>query len=217
MAYSLARSGILFCLVGPVGSGKTSLSRALIEANPGSLKLSISATSRPIRTGETPGQSYHFVSEQEFQKRVAAGDFFEWEKVHGNYYGTLIATLNEAIKDGIDLILDIDIKGAQNFRRKYPDQAVSIFLVPPSASALRERVMARSKVSDQELRNRLNTAQQEYDTIISISGVPGSWDYLVINDKYEETLATLQAIISAERAKIWRMNQKDLQRYCKVD
>jgi guanylate kinase len=144
---SLHRTGILYCLIGPAGSGKTSLCERLLAEFGDAVRYSTSVTTRAPRPGEIPGKSYHFVTREEFEDARARGEFFEWEEVHGNLYGTRLSTLTDCIKSGIDLLLAIDIRGALKVRESFPFNAVLTFLVPPSVEELIARVTARNQIS----------------------------------------------------------------------
>ena len=159
MRDNLKRQGILFCLVGPSGSGKTYLSKEIIAREPRA-KLSISVTSRAPRAGEVTGLDYHFVARGDFEAKIKRGELFEWEEVHGNLYGTLKSAVQDSIDNGLDLLLDIDIRGALNFKKHYSANTCLIFLVPPSYSVLIERLNARGAMSAEDKAKRLKTAEQ---------------------------------------------------------
>lgn len=216
MAVQLRRTGMLFCLVGPAGGGKTSHAEQLIRDNPGTITFSVSATSRSPRAGEKDGVHYHFLSRAEFEKRVAAGDFFESEEVHGNLYGTLRQAISDALNAGVDLLLDIDIRGALNFKRHYPSESVIVFLVPPNADVLRERLAARGSSSPEDLARRLETAKAEYSALLSSVTGGGAIDYFVVNDDREKAHQDIAAILKAERLRLGRFNTKDLQGVCSI-
>ena len=191
---------ILFCLVGPTGSGKSSICSRLLDIDP-RLTLSISATSRNPRGAEVPGQHYHFYSKDNFESLITRQEFFEWELVHGNYYGTLKSTLTSAAEAGKDLLLDIDIRGALNFRKHFPGNTVLLFMVPPSLDILLARIKNRTEVSRSEILNRLKTAVQEFFTFEKHYG---DFDYLLINDDFEVAVNTTEGVIAAERLRIDR-------------
>lgn len=217
MAQDIAeRGGILFCLVGPAGGGKTTIASRLIEGNAGTLRKSVSVTSRAKRPNEVDGVSYHFVSREEFERRVAAGLFFEWEEVHGNLYGTLRASLDEAVAGRHDLALDIDIKGALNLRRAFPRHAVISFVLPPSVQDSRSRILARGSVSAEELERRLETARVEYRRILEQYSAPDSQEYLILNKDLESAVATAQSILTAERRKFHRISSASINKICAI-
>lgn len=208
--FNVKREGILLSLVGTVGSGKTTISKLLIEREAG-LKLSVSVTSRIPRDGEVDGESYFFVKAHEFEKRIASGEFFEFEKVHDNYYGTLKSTVESAISSGCDLLLDIDIRGSLSFKKAYPYNSVIVFLVPPSFLELKRRVKARSPTSDKEFARRIQTAQDEYAMLKQSFRSELSVDYFVVNSDLENCYATVRAILYAERSRYARIvpNSRD--------
>ena len=217
MVGQLKRRGMLICLVGPAGGGKTSHGEQLLRQNPGTLSLSVSATSRSPRLSEQDGVHYHFISREEFERRIQLGEFFEYEEVHGNLYGTLRKTLGDAIENGTDLLLDIDIKGALTFKKQYPRETVVIFLVPPSGQVLRERIVARGPISEVEMTTRLQTAKKEYEALFATLPHAGEIDYFVVNNDRSKALATMSAILEAERARLARICEEDLRRVCSVD
>lgn len=217
MTVEVKRRGVLLCLVGPAGGGKTSHGEQLLRTNANTLVLSVSATSRAPRPAEQDGVHYHFIDRAEFERRIKAGEFFEHEEVHGNLYGTLRSTLTDAISSGTDLLLDVDIRGALTFKRQYPRECVVIFLVPPSFAVLRERIIARGPTSPKELETRVGTAKCEYEALFNTLSEPGLIDYFVVNDDRTKALATLSAILVAERVRLARMAEADLRRICVVD
>lgn len=210
----LKRTGILFCMIGPAGGGKTTFTERLLADQRDSMQLSISVTTRTARPRERDGSSYHFVTKEEFEARVNRGEFFEWEEIHGNRYGTLKSTVDEAVQGNADLLLDIDIKGALRFKKALPLNTVVIFLVPPSGTILKSRLEARGAISEAELATRLKTAEREYQTLVDLADQPGAVDYFVVNDVVEETYRTLQSIVSAERARLVRFAKEDVKAVC---
>jgi guanylate kinase len=213
-ANTAERSGILLCLVGPAGGGKTSIAKALIAESSGRLQKSVSVTSRKMRDGETPGGSYHFVSKQEFEKRVAEGLFFEWEQVHGNLYGTLRETLDQAVSHGNDLVLDIDIRGALNLRRSYPRDVVIVFVLPPSPEVLRERIVGRGGLAEGELEARLATARTEYARILELYQAQDAHEYLVVNETLSDAVVATRGVLDAERKRFQRFTRKLVEGVC---
>lgn len=210
----LKREGILFCLCGPAGAGKTTVSHHLIKNNP-PCSFSVSVTSRPARAGEVDGRDYHFVSKAEFERRIAAKELFEFEEVHGNYYGTLKSSVLEALKGGVDLLLDIDIKGALTFKNQLPKNTVIVFLVPPSASVLKDRLIARGSISAEDLQRRLTTAESEYKKIIESRDL-GVIDYLVVNNELEKTCSVVSAILTSARSSLIRTDLNSLRTLCVI-
>jgi len=182
--------GRLFILSAPSGAGKTSLVAALLEKLP-RLEVSVSHTTRAPRPGEEDAVNYHFVSPAEFQQLVEEGVFFESAQVFGNYYGTSQRAVEERMAAGVDVILEIDWQGAQQVRKKLPE-AISIFILPPSQGALRERLLSRGQDSEAVVENRMQQAISE------MSHYP-EYDYLLINDDFSQTLKELEAIFMAQR------------------
>lgn len=187
--------GLLIILSGPSGVGKGTVCRFLLSQKP-KLTLSVSATTRPPRPGEIEGREYFFISEAHFQRLIAEDAFLEWAIVHDQYYGTLKEKVAEILFAGGDLILEIDIQGGEQVRRKRAD-VVSIFMAPPSMEALEQRIIGRGTEDAKKIEQRLITARREMEAYIS-------YDYLVINDQVERTAAYLSSIIDAEKCRISR-------------
>ena len=185
-------SGHLFIITAASGAGKTSLVYALL-ASDSNIKLSVSYTTRQPRPGEVDGSHYHFVEEVQFLSMLAAGDFLESAHVHGARYGTSKTRVDEALATGQDLILEIDWQGAAQVRQLYPN-AVSIFILPPSMTALESRLRGRAQDSEEVILKRLAAARDEMSHV-------GEFDYVTINDKFEESLQDLVAIVRAVRLK----------------
>ena len=215
-ARNLTRKGILFVIMGPAGSGKSTFCERLIKEFPEALQYSTSVTSRPPRPTEVPGKSYHFISREEFVSRRERGEFFEWEETHGNLYGTPQASLIQGIESGKDLLFQIDIRGALNFKRQFPENAVTIFTVPPSFAELKQRLLARGTVDPKELQRRFSTAQDEYTTLLNLHGTIGQIDYLVVNRDLDSTYDQVRAIVIAERARYHRMDKDSVEQFCEV-
>jgi guanylate kinase len=183
-------SGNLFIITAASGAGKTSLVKALLEKD-ADVKLSISHTTRKPRSGEEDGVHYHFVDEAAFLNILEAGGFLESAQVHSARYGTSQKAVNDALEAGHDVILEIDWQGAEQVRRIYP-KAVSIFIVPPSLETLAERLKGRAQDSEEVIAQRLAAAQEEMRHLVE-------FDYVTINDKFEDALQDLIAIIQAQR------------------
>lgn len=194
----IRREGIIFILSAPSGTGKTTLIKGLRAAYP-ELRLSISCTTRERRQGEMHGSDYYFVGVKKFAAMKAKGDFAEWAKVHDFLYGTPRRPLDQSIRLGRDILLDIDVQGARTIKRKYP-QAVSIFLVPPSWRELQRRLARRGTDGQEIIRRRLLNARSEIRDIIK-------YDYYVVNRQLEESLTLLESIVEAERAKTFRVKR----------
>jgi guanylate kinase len=186
------RYGCLFVISAPSGSGKTTLVRKLLAAFP-DLRFSVSFTTRPPRGAERDGVEYHFVSREEFEKRTRTGEFLEWAEVHGNLYGTSKLATERIRSGGEDVLLDVDVQGAAQVRNAEPD-AVTLFVMPPSFSALEQRLRGRNQDSALEIRDRLAAARREVERY-------QDYHYVLINDDVEETTELLKAIVQAERAR----------------
>jgi guanylate kinase len=182
-----ARRGRLFVCAAPSGAGKTSLVRALMDADP-SLRFSISVTTRPRRPKEVDGHDYHFISREEFERMSRAGELLEHAQVFDNYYGTPRRQAEEALARGEDLILEIDWQGAQQVRRAMPE-CVSIFILPPSRAALEERLRNRGTDSDEVIARRLQ------DAVADMTHWK-DFDYVIVNDTFGHALRDLKAIVA---------------------
>jgi guanylate kinase len=187
-------AGILFLISAPSGSGKSTLvsqMRSLV----GNLDFSISYTTRLPRGSETDGREYHFISREEFERKVAEEEFLEHAEVFGNYYGTCRGSLAHAFNEGKDLLLDIDVQGAAQVRRRMPD-AVSIFIMPPSpdilATRLRNRSRAEGHVQDEVIARRLANARREIENY-------REYGYILVNDVLDRAVEEMAAIVVAER------------------
>jgi guanylate kinase len=187
---SRMRSGIIFILVSPSGGGKTTICRKLLETDP-KLRFSVSYTSRPPRINERGGVDYHFVDAETFKQKIERGDFLEWAIVHGDYYGTDRTKTVEETATGCDLLLDIDIQGADQIKKSVPD-CVRIFIVPPSKEIMLERLRARGTDGPEALQRRLADAALEMTRW-------KEYDYVVLNDRLDEAVERVRAIITAER------------------
>lgn len=182
--------GILFIISSPSGGGKGTLIREVLQAVP-NIGYSVSFTTRAIRDGEIHGKDYFFVSVEEFEKLIEQGEFLEYAKVHGNFYGTSLRQVEKEISAGRDIILEIDVQGAETIQRLMPE-AVGIFILPPSFQILRERLVRRQTESDADLMIRLKNSKGEVQRY-------EEFEYVVINDEIEKATLNLQSIILAER------------------
>ncbi|MCU7843768.1 MAG: guanylate kinase [Candidatus Thiodiazotropha sp. (ex Monitilora ramsayi)] len=185
--------GTLYILSAPSGAGKTSLLKALRERD-GALHVSISHTTRSMRPGEEDGLHYHFIDKVRFEEKVEQGDFLEHAEVFGNYYGTDETGVRDQLASGQDTVLEIDWQGAQQVRRRFPE-AVSIFILPPSPEALYDRLSNRGQDSESVIRGRMDQAVCEMSHY-------GEFDYLVINDDFDQALDELAAIVVSQRLRI---------------
>lgn len=181
-------SGNLFILSAPSGAGKTSLVSALLESNK-HIALSISYTTRAPRTGEIDGKDYHFVSREKFLEMAKHGDFLESAEVYGNLYGTSQSWIEKELVSGRDILLEIDWQGAEQVRRLMP-HAISIFILPPSLSALETRLQGRGQDSAEVIARRMQAAQEDISHV-------AEFDYVIINDKLNEALRQLDAVVIA--------------------
>jgi guanylate kinase len=183
-------SGCLFVIAAPSGGGKTSVVNALLEREPG-IKLSVSYTTRKPRPGEQDGVHYHFVDVPAFMKLKDAGEFLEHAHVHGNWYATSATWLSDQVRDGNDVLLEIDWQGAAQVRRLVPG-SVLIFLLPPSLGSLRERLQKRGQDSETEIARRLDAAREEMRHA-------GEFDYVIMNQDFARAVDDLSVIVRAAR------------------
>jgi guanylate kinase len=194
--YRFDPGGFLLVLSGPSGAGKGTLVERLVRARPECV-FSISATTRTRRAGEAEGVQYEFVTREEFERRRSAGLFLEWAEVHGFLYATPTRFVDEGVRAGRIVVLDVDVQGGASVRRARPD-AVSVFIHPPSIDALRQRLMTRNTDSPEVVERRLRNAPEEMAQY-------REYDYLVMNDDLEQALAGLVAIVDAERGRVRRL------------
>ncbi|MBB3103492.1 guanylate kinase [Azomonas macrocytogenes] len=194
-----AYTGTLYIVSAPSGAGKTSLVKALVEALP-QIRVSVSHTTRAMRPGEVDGINYHFVEHAEFRERLERHEFLEHAEVFGNLYGTSQLWLEEILAEGCDLILEIDWQGAQQVRRLLPE-ARSIFILPPTQEALRQRLTNRGQDGDDIIERRMREAVSEMSHYTE-------YDYLVINDDFAHALEDLKAIFRANRLRQTSQQQR---------
>ncbi|MBD1399309.1 guanylate kinase [Pelobacter sp. M08fum] len=192
------REGILFVVSAPSGAGKTSLCRELIDTFP-EIGQSVSFTTRSMRAGERDGVDYHFVDHLVFERMIAANQFAEWARVHGNLYGTALNTLEQATEQGIDLLLDIDYQGAAQLKKNCT-QGVFIFILPPDLSELERRLRSRGTDSDEVIRRRHEVAREEIAQAVW-------YDYLVVNDDLTSAVDKIKSIVTAERCRSVRSGE----------
>ena len=194
-------NGILFVICSPSGGGKGTLIRRVLNSVP-HLGYSVSWTTRPPRPGEVNGKNYHFTTIEEFERLRAEDAFLEWAVVHGNLYGTALSTVAFEMESGRDVVLEIDVQGAETVRRKV-NHSVGVFILPPSFEELRARLSARKTDPPGTIARRLENARGEVERY-------EEFDYIVLNDEVERAAAQLAAIVLAERAR--RERQEDLAR-----
>ena len=179
----------VFVITGPSGVGKGTLIRGLME-RVGALELSVSATTRPPRPGERDGADYHFLTPEEFDRRVEHGDFVEHADYAGRRYGTLRSELEDRLHAGVPVVLEIEVQGARQVRAAMPE-AVQVFIAPPSLAALRTRLIGRGTDDAEEVERRLRVAEQELDA-------QPEFAHVVVNDRLDEALDRLVAVVADE-------------------
>jgi guanylate kinase len=185
--------GQLFIVSAPSGTGKTTLVERLVQVVP-NLKMSRSYTSRAARAGEEDGVDYNFISRERFESMVRGNEFLEWADVFGNYYGTCIADTERDLAAGQDVMLVIDVQGARQVKNR-GIETIGIFVLPPSAAILEQRLRGRSKDSEEQIRRRLDVARREVDEF-------ERYEYVVINDEVDAAVERLGAIVLAERGRV---------------
>jgi guanylate kinase len=193
MSSSTTRRGLLFIVSAPSGTGKTTIVERLVQQMPG-LRESRSYTSRPARPGEADGIDYNFITRERFQAMIVSEAFLEWAEVFGCLYGTAMADTDAVLASGTDLVLVIDVQGARKVRQRGV-KAISVFVLPPSAAVLEERLRSRSKDSEAQIACRLQVAREEVRAFIE-------YDYVIVNDEIEPAVERLRAIVVAERSRL---------------
>ena len=187
------RRGLMFVLSSPSGAGKTTLSRMLVAETP-ALRMSVSATTRPMRPGEIDGKDYYFVDQPRFDAMVAKGELLEWATVFGNRYGTPRAPVEASLSAGHDILFDIDWQGTQQLRSRSPNDVVSVFILPPSVAALEQRLHTRAQDSEDVIRGRMKKAGDEMSHF-------DAYDYIVVNDNIGMAFEAIKSILRAEQLK----------------
>jgi guanylate kinase len=190
--------GLLLVLSAPSGTGKTTLARRLVEAHP-EAEFSISVTTREPRGAEQDGVDYRFVDALAFQQMIERDELVEWAEVHGNFYGSPLASVDRAFSTGGIAVFDIDVQGGRAIQRRYPE-AVLVFVLPPSMPELERRLRERGTESEDAIRRRMLAARSE------LEHGTRSYDYLVVNDSVDRAYAELEAIVSAERSRRGRVD-----------
>ena len=201
----IARRGLMLVLSSPSGAGKTTIARMLLERDP-ALSMSVSSTTRPIRPGEEDGRDYHFVDPTEFNLMINRQEFLEHAKVFGNYYGTPRSAVEGALAGGSDVIFDIDWQGAQQLSQVAGGDLVRVFILPPSTEELDRRLHTRAQDSDEVVASRMAKAADEMSHW-------AEYDFIVINEDVEKSVAQVQAILTAERSR--RKRQVGLSEFVK--
>ena len=199
---SMERPALPVVLSAPSGAGKTTLARMLVDRND-DVVFSISATTRPSRPKETDGVDYHFVDDDTFDRMIEHNKLAEWAVVHGRRYGTPRQEITDAIQQGRTVVLDIDVQGARQVKKMFPG-ALMIFVLPPSAQELAERLTGRASEEDLERRRRLSNARKELEAVTE-------FDYVVVNDELEEAYDEIASIVRSEWARSARL--KDLENH----
>ncbi len=191
--------GLVIVVSAPSGGGKGTILKELFKRN-SNIKFSVSATTRNPRPGEIDGESYYFIDKNHFEELIVSGKMLEHAEYCGNYYGTPKEPIEKAVKDGFDIVLEIEVQGGAQIKKKIPD-CVSVFITPPSMEVLEKRLRNRGTETDEVIKNRLNTALVE---------IPHAkdYDYIVVNDELEKAVDELESIIKAEKLKYVR--NKDL-------
>ena len=188
--------GLITVISGPSGTGKGTLIAGLMGIDK-DVHYSVSATTREMRRGETEGVSYYFKTREEFEKLIENGDVLEWDEFCGNLYGTLKSELQSRVEKGSDVILDITVKGALAIKEAFPDDSITVFLLPPSLKDLEERIRGRRRETEEQLRDRLAQAEKEIARV-------KEFDYVLISDSITEAPKRLKGIIDAERQRVGR-------------
>ena len=205
MTTPIARRGLMLVLSSPSGAGKTTISRLLLERD-SSLTMSVSATTRPIRPGEAEGLDYYFVDPTEFNLMVNRRELLEHAKVFDNYYGTPRKPVEQALRDGHDIIFDIDWQGAQQLAQEAREDLVSVFILPPSTEELDRRLHSRARDPADVVAKRMAKAPDEMSHW-------AEYDFIIVNNDVEESVSNVQAILAAERLR--RQRQVGLSEFVK--
>ncbi len=185
--------GAILVISGPSGAGKSSLINEMLKEIK-DVYFSISTTTRQMREGEREGVEYFFISKEEFEKEIKEGEFLEWAKVHGNYYGTSLKPVKKALKEQKLVVFDIDVQGHKIVKEKFKELTTSVFLTTPSLKVLQERLLKRGTDDMQTIQKRVNNALIEIEEI-------SHYDFLIINDQFEEALKELVSVAKSSRIK----------------
>jgi guanylate kinase len=198
---TINRRGLMLVLSSPSGAGKTTIARRVLGEDPG-ITASISHTTRARRPGEVDGKDYHFIDKQTFTQMRDEKAFLEWAFVFDNFYGTTRAPVDEALAQGRDVLFDVDWQGADSLREQAKDDVVSVFVLPPTAGALEERLKARAQDSDDVVARRMAGASNEIQHW-------NDYDYVLVNFDVEQSVAAVHAVLAAERLKRTRLTGLD--------
>ena len=182
------QQGKLIVFSAPSGTGKSTIAKRVLERIP-NIRFSVSATTRQKRSGETEGINYYFLSKEEFEEKIRNGGFIEHEFFFGNHYGTLLDKTHEVIYSGANILLDLDVKGALNLKKIFPDNSLLLFIKPPSMEVLKQRLQGRESEDEASLNARLERARLEL-------GYTDRFDMVVVNDDLETAVDTISAIIT---------------------
>ena len=195
------RRGLMLILSSPSGAGKTTLTRMLLQTPELDLTLSLSVTTRPRRSSEVDGIHYRFIGKKQFEALRDGGDLLEWAEVHGNFYGTPREPAEQILRQGRDMLFDIDYQGTRQVKEKCAGDCVTIFILPPSMKELRARLERRAEDKPEVIEKRLNEARNE---ILRWT----DYDYVLINEDLQTTVADLRAILAAERRRTLRTREQ---------
>jgi guanylate kinase len=194
------KKSLIIVISAPSGSGKTTIITKLLEKTDG-VKRSVSETTRQPRAGEEDGTDYHFITEEEFKRKIDENGFLEWEENFGYYYGTPIRQFEEAVDKGLDIILSIDVKGARNVKNRFPE-SISVFVMPPSKEELAQRLKGRNTDQEKQVSMRLEEAKREIEAA-------DEYDYLIVNEDLDEAVEELKGIIENERKNVKQREKAD--------
>ncbi len=195
-------------LSAPSGGGKTAVTKALLERYPDRFGYSVSATTRKPRPGEQEGKAYHFISREEFERRAEAGEFLEWAQYAGELYGTLKREVEDTLKRGLNVLLDIEVKGARQVRSVYVDSSITVFLIPPTAGELLKRLRERKTESASEIARRVRIAVEEIQIARQDIRSAIVYDHVVVNDDLD--LAVNRIIEIVDRPEIAKHRTMDM-------
>ena len=200
----LNRKGLLLVVSGPLGAGKGTICKALLNKND-QIKLSVSATTRKPRNGEVHGVNYFFIEKEEFTKMIENGEFLEYAQIYDNFYGTPKAAIIECLEKGQDVILEIEMQGARQIKEVYPE-GVFIFVLPPSLEELKSRIVGRGTETQEEIEKRFSCAFEEINQIVN-------YDYFIVNEDIEKSVSDVEAIICAEKNKVTRYKNNIIDKF----